>query len=114
MDTAILQQLADQLGVAVPYLWEVLIRQAPITGVSYLVSLILLDTGAVVASCILLKKATNEDQAWDNPVIFVAVLVVGIVDLIAVGMTMEYSSQIVYTFLNPEYWALSQLQMLIK
>lgn len=109
---SMLDVLAEKLNTTVEHLWAVLVNQAPIEGVSYL-----LVTGIafIVGVCSLRFACKLFDRAdfdnGNNEVIsFVISLVIGVICVI--GSIATFFSEflnIAGAFFNPEYWALERL-----
>jgi hypothetical protein len=86
----VLRELADQLGITIEHLWEVLVKQAPIEAVLSFVSVLI--CAGVFFFCF--------------SSVFVCV-VIGFISLI-VGVA-SIDSVMIVGFINPEYWALSEI-----
>lgn len=108
----VLQQLADQLGTTVEYLWPILVRQQKIEGIFGLVIFSLL----IITALIILKKTWN--KKWETEgeptvtgfagAISCVVLVVCFLVLAIGGTT------IISHIINPEFWALKEITKMIK
>ena len=100
MDTEILQQLADQLGVGLDALWAALLRQALISGA--------FDAGIAVLVGVLLwgnyRVWKHECDEVGQMAANVTASVVALV-LLAILYAAVYHS--VTAFLNPEWWAIN-------
>ena len=121
MDEKTLQALtglANKLGITAEYLWGVLLRQAPLTGVINLMLIMAWVIGAVVWCRFIVRKTTcprpTDDGLyrradWTGEAAFFGWASAVVVALIA-GMAV--SSSLVTTvaaLANPEYWALRQI-----
>ena len=113
-----LTALANKLGTTAEYLWGVLLRQAPITGVVNLAVMVTWVTAAVLLLRWVRRKTqvppkTKEDPypraEWDSDGAFFAwggaILFAALTALI-VGLEL---SGVVAALVNPEYWALRQI-----
>lgn len=113
-----LTALANKLGTTAEYLWGVLLRQAPITGVINLAVM-----AAWVAMAVLLLRwvrsktrvpPKTEDERypraeWDSDGAFFAWAgSIAFAALVAVIVGLELSGAIA-ALVNPEYWALRQI-----
>ena len=100
----VLNTLAAKLGTTAEYLWSVLLKQAPITGVTDLILLVALIAFTVVYVNWVMSKPfkddMNESIAWFG--------VIGLV-LLTIVVTMSSTSTIFAALFNPEYWALRQI-----
>lgn len=104
---------SKNLGVAVPHLWEVLIRQQYIKGIQGIVTFI------VSLVCIYplwrltryFRNLEEEDpySAWDFATFFTFI---GMVVLITIGFFSFYDS--IGQLLNPEYYAIQDIIKLVK
>ena len=104
-----LEPIAEKLGVAVEHLWEVLIRQAPISGVFDLLFYAL--TGAAAYATyklwLFIIRKCGEDR-WDE----IAYLWPGLATISVAAMiiaSLASMSTTAAAFFNPEYWALHQV-----
>ena len=98
---ALLKELAEKLGTTSEYLWEALLRQAPITGTIDLLILAGWVTGLILMFHKLKKLSDKEyvELLW---------LVWGVLACIAALASLTLSTTI-SALINPEYWALKQL-----
>lgn len=105
----LIENLANQLGVAVPYLWEVLVNQAHVAAVT---SILFLAAVFVVVSVLLFLFTKSLKEDWDvgGPIILCLLVVFGIVFIIQI---FEFAYTVPTAFLNPEYWALKQIMNMI-
>lgn len=110
---ALIRELAEKFGTTSERLFEVLIRQAPISGITDVIvilawSFILYAFYRVIKrkTAILKDKMFSE---WDTDIAVVAWVLWGVVTFftaIIVGVSM---SSIVAAIFHPEYWAIQQL-----
>lgn len=92
----LLAELAQNLGVAVEHLWEILIKQQYISGFMALAGLIF-----SIGILILLLKGFKE---WKNDVSLVGLMIlIGFFTILAFFLTLQATLN---NFLNPEYQAL--------
>ena len=105
----LLEKLAETLGVTTKILWEVMIKQAPISGCIDIIQYIIFIIACIGCYKITIKSysnvKTNEvDDIIYLPLIFAWIIlsVVGIVCFFCIGDT-------VIAFVNPEYWALDRI-----
>lgn len=114
----VLTALGNKLGTTAEYLWGVLLKQAPITGLIDLALMAAWVIGAVLW-CRLVVQKTTKPQAteqnryphaeWDGDGAFFAWASALAVAFIA-GVVVSGSLQnIVSALANPEYWALRQI-----
>jgi amino acid transporter len=104
-----LQKLAEKLGTSAEYLWEVLVNQAPIQGFLILLQIIL-----ILLSVFLLYKLhryflKNDvyDEYEEGAAIFMILAAMIVATFIIFGFI--HIPEMIYAFLNPEYWALRQI-----
>ena len=105
-----LTALAHKLGTTAEYLWGVLVKQAPISGV-----LDLAVIAAWAAACVWLvrlvrRKTAGDDPAWDDETgrvfawigTWLACILAAVIGSLSVAGA-------VTAIVNPEYWALRQI-----
>ncbi len=113
-----LQQLAQQLGTTVEFLWAALMRQALIDGVVTLVQFVIIGVGLWANykyTRFVLRKINAEDhkERWDEPAIIpptILWVVLAILTLVAFFSI----SDLLAAFFNPEYWALQKVLSFVK
>ena len=113
-----LTALAEKLGTTAEYLWGVLLKQAPITGVIDML-VIAAWVAAVVIWARFVQRKTNkpaptEDDRypsaeWENEGAFFSWVSVFILCVIVALMAGSCLSTTVAALANPEYWALKQI-----
>jgi len=114
-----LTALAEKLGTTAEYLWGVLLKQAPIAGVTNL-----LEMAAWIAAVVMWfrfvqtkttrQPATDSDRypkaAWNDELgvgmAWASVLVIAVIVAVIIGSGL---STTVAALFNPEYWALKQV-----
>jgi hypothetical protein len=115
-----LTDLAAKLGTTAEYLWAAMLRQAPISGAIDLALMAALVVASVVWSRVVLRKTKTPQGApaageyrnyaeWNDEVAvgaWASAIVLVVVTAVVVITNLPAS---VSAFLNPEYWALSQL-----
>lgn len=114
-----LNVLANKLGTTAEYLWGVLLKQAPITGLTKLLVVIVCVSAAVMWFRFVLRKTSKPpvregvpfpSADWDNdlgaPLAWVSVFLLAFLALV---VTISLIPTIVSAMLNPEYWALTQI-----
>lgn len=99
----IIRDLSEKLGTTTEHLWNVLIRQAPITATIELITSILLIIAGIIGWNYLSKLKLNEfDKA---PMYTIAVILISFcIIFILCSLPMQIAG-----LLNPEYWALKQI-----
>jgi len=105
----VLEKMAEKLGVTCEYLWSVLLKQAPLSGITDIVQYVVLG----IATWIFVKfgiKAHHEIQGsnWEE-VIYMPLILIGIFIAICWIAVFFYFPETIWAFLNPEYWALKQI-----
>lgn len=109
----LLETLATKLGTTAEHLWGVLVRQAPISGMTNLVLCIIFALG-LWKLIIFVKHKTNHRNAdwyYDRHPAWFGVSVV--TAMISIGLLISIPT-IVTAFANPEYWALKQLLSMVR
>lgn len=112
----LLEKLAEQLGTTSEYLWAVLLRQAPVNVLVFLIHVLLffvLTVAWIHISKPLAKTVAGQD--WINEAPSAAGLTVGwgTIALLWIWALASFENAIVAA-LNPEYWALQQVLDVIK
>lgn len=100
----LIRELAEKLGTTSEYLWQALIRQAPIEAWTHLLIcgfLIMLAVSALRW----IRNETEEIGEWQVGV----VIAFSVIGFIAVLFLIMESRMIVAGLFNPEYWALKQI-----
>jgi hypothetical protein len=119
-----LEQLALKLGTTVEKLWEVLLKQAPISGLIDGIISVGLIIAVILSFKFVQRKTTappktKEDyhdpkSPWDNEGAIIAWIVFGAFSFF-VGLFLIFAiGNIVTAFLNPNYWALKELSGFFK
>lgn len=108
--TTLLQELAVKLGTTAEHLWGVLLKQAPISGIVDLILILCFVSAWVTVFNIVQKNYRN----WEDVQKFAAWLVGGVISIYIVTFVLFKTEGIVTAFLNPEYWALSEILSKLK
>lgn len=105
----LIRELADKLGTTAEHLWEILIRQAPISALTDTIVFGLSIAILPFACWLLLKFMEKLDEEFHY---FIAVILTGTASvaclIVIIGYIMTLSVTIA-GFANPEYWALKQI-----
>lgn len=113
----LLEQLANKLGTTSEYLWNILLKQAPIDAtVTLLQTLFLFFVGWVLWKVHkkLLSKPTGQDyydsyyKEYDVGAVLPMVLVTVVWGIMMI-VCFYYFGSIVSGYFNPEYWALKEI-----
>ncbi len=110
--TKLIEQLSSKLGTTAEHLWGVLIRQAPISAITDL-----LTSGFIVflvwKSFQIVQRKTKETEEsepdWVEEGAFVAWCIWGLLALISISIVISSVEGIVAGLVNPEFWALKQI-----
>lgn len=114
----LLQKLADRLGTTVDHLWSILIKQAPISGLTSLIEVVVLIIIVLWGFSFVKKKTTegpcdkdgSRDFAdWDDEGAGFAWILWGLFTIGSIVFIFNEVSGIVCAFFNPEYWAFKQV-----
>jgi hypothetical protein len=115
----LLEKLAVKFGTTVEHLWEVMLRQAPISGVVDLgIDVILITFSILAFKFIRGKTATHEfgeegwtriEAEWEDEAAFWAWSGFIMMCIIISVVTLGSITSIVAAFFNPEYWALTKI-----
>jgi len=111
--------LANKLGTTAEYLWGVLLRQAPLTGIIDLLLMVAMSIGAVMWCRFVLRKTTkpektdynhrDPDAEWTDEVSVLAWCSAFAVVVVVVMVVSSNLDAAVAALVNPEYWALKQI-----
>lgn len=112
----LLEQLAAQLNTTVEFLWGVLLYQAKIQIVLFIVDIVIftLFTVGVVKLAKYGSRRFAKDNDFDQFGWIVLFIIIGIVE---VGWTFGLLfdlNHVITALLNPEYWALQQILEFVK
>lgn len=99
-----LTALATKLGTTSEYLWSVLLKQAPISGMTDLILITAMITLTAIYTRLVIKYFPELDEdsfgAWAVAAILVSLSTV---------ITLSSAGNIIAALFNPEYWALRQI-----
>jgi tetrahydromethanopterin S-methyltransferase subunit D len=116
--TALLENLAEKLGTTTEYLWSVLIKQASISAATSLIYFVLLILGGVVLYKIhkrLMKKDEDGDNVYDLKEMAIIPMIIAVIIWAIIFIICFFElGNVINGFLNPEYWALSEVSRLFK
>jgi uncharacterized membrane protein len=112
-----LTALATKLGTTAEYLWGVLLKQAPITGLVHLALLTSLVVMAVWWTRVVIDKTTEREvngfsyprAEWQDEEALAGWLSVAAFAFLAFLFVITNLADTVAALLNPEYWALKQI-----
>lgn len=113
-----LTALAEKFGTTAEYIWLVLIKQAPITGLADMAIMIFLVAAVTIWARTVQRKTTVSDSTesnrypkpqWDDEGKFFGWASVWISALIVALVIASTFSITISAFANPEYWALKQI-----
>ena len=114
----LLRNLASQLGTTTEYLWEVLVKQAPIDATINLIQCL-----SVFPFLFLFYKwykwiSNNKEKLYNNNELetlhYVGLYLVGLLLTICTVGSIITLPTVLSGYLNPEYWALNQLLEVLK
>ena len=104
----LLQEIAISLGTTVEHLWGVMVTQAPISSVTFLVTSILMVVALWFSSKYLLGLEKDEyDEFSINAIILWSVW--GCIAFFTFIIALSGLNAFIAGIFNPEYWALMQL-----
>lgn len=105
----LLDKLASQLGTTSKYLWKVLIRQAPISGILDILQYILIVI-MIWGSYYTYSWAHKmvEDKDWDETT-YAWPVITGLITVIFLITAFFSFPNTITKFINPEYWALKEI-----
>lgn len=115
--TKLIEQLANKLGTTSEYLWEILVKQAPIQAgitVVEIIAIVILGNLLWKAHKKMSEKIEGGSYLYDNLYeknmgIATAMIVLTLIwCLCVIGLLFSLDS-IIYGIFNPEYWALKQV-----
>lgn len=117
----LLEQLANKLGTTSAYLWNVLIKQAPISSTTTLFQyLILAMVGVILWKTHLRlskpkKDCTYSSNAYDeNDGVGILMIVTSIIYIVLLSVAFFSVESVINGYFNPEYWALDQILSNVK
>ena len=102
----VVDTLATKLGVAVPHIWEVLIKQQYVAGVELLLTGLFCGIGAWYCK----KFAQWGHETDDDPALTAGIIMGGLLAIISVLCLVSSLGN----FINPEYYALKDILDMIN
>lgn len=106
-------QLSESMGVALPHLWEVLIRQQYVSAIQHFIFVVIyiVSTSWVIKFFRYGMRRSEEDHYsfWDVGVFFC-----GFIWLVTTFFALSFLSEGVGLILNPEYYALKAVAEFIR
>ncbi|MFW5847510.1 MAG: hypothetical protein ACOCVF_01135 [bacterium] len=120
--TKLLSQLAEKLGTTTEYLWEIMIRQAPISAFSNLLQILFVIIYGIILWKIhvwLTKPVSNEDSNHSryykhDELVIIPMLIAAVIFIVFAVASFFSFPDIINGFFNPEYWALDNIIKEIK
>lgn len=120
MDNEALIILATKLGTTAEYLWGVLLKQAPIAGVTGLLLILLMVVSTVGWCWFVWCKTTRlkklkaggrpfQKADWDNDTAGFALASVVVLLIFVIPTVGALLTPTIAALINPEYWALRQI-----
>lgn len=103
----LIRELADKFGTTSAHLWEVMVRQAPISSATNVLVFFVLLAALYLSAKVMVKKAA-EDDYFEEFIVPAAIVWVFLSAFTILGFFFEFQMTVT-GFLNPEYWALQQL-----
>ena len=111
--TKLLQQLAEKLGTTAEHLWQVLVRQAPISAsiTMALLAGLIISAGLLARLSLRRTRMVIEDDSYDDSLRVAAVTswVAFVAVAIMAAVMLSDIETAVAGLINPEYWALKQV-----
>lgn len=118
-----IQKAADTLGVAVPQLWEILIRQQYVEAANSILALLAILTVAGIYAWVA-KKLLKSDSSYEETyggedikdIVFFSLVISGIFIAVILLITTIgfFENETIGKILNPEYYALKDIAEFIK
>jgi len=117
--TKILEQIAQKMGTTSEYLWQVLLRQAPIEATSTLIQsilILLLGWGLYKIHCKLTKEVDGKSSLYHKyeEKAGIPMFIGGIAFLVLFICAFCCIDSIVNGYFNPEFWALEKVMSVLK
>lgn len=112
-----INQISEQLGVALPHLWEVLVRQQVISGIINLFFIVPVIFGWVLVYKlfkVVLIKENKSEHYDDTGGLWVGLLFAGCTVGLFTFVYLANLSSIITSIVNPEYHALKEILDTIK
>ena len=109
--TNLLEQLSEKLGTTTEYLWGVLINQAKVEIITFLVMLsILILTSIFYARYIKWLFDEETDHTGDSEITHsIIVTTLGVFNLVYFIFIVTLIPKFVSAIFNPEYWAINEI-----
>lgn len=100
--TKLIKELADKFGTTAEHLWEVLVKQAPITSAIHLTIFGVVLIAALISIPMAIYKTRKDDE------ISLWVLPAAVFTMSSIILSCELLPIALAGFFNPEFWALKQ------
>lgn len=113
----VLEKLATKLGITVEYLWTVLVRQAYMEGIVYLVWFFVLILFSLIGIPKSIKwvKGLPQDETFGYDVQYIFAMVgLAVLFAIVIFSIPSMFSDGIQRLLNPEYFALEKILNVLK
>ena len=108
----LIRELAEKFGTTGQHLWEVMVKQGPISGMINLLVLIVFIFISFAGYRFLKKKFVknpNDPYRNDDEVVVIFWGIWAVCTFIIVVISATCLSSVITSIINPEYWALKQL-----
>ena len=106
----LLSALAEKIGITTEYIWIVLVKQAPISGIIDL----LVVTFWIFCIWISFKFIKRKTVDEDIDAVLWGYMVWGVISAVILIVIGRCISDQISSIINPEYWALQKITGLIK
>lgn len=103
----LLEAMATKMGTTVEYLWEILLRQAPVSATVGLFQCLVIVAIAVW----LMSKLWRWSRALEDDDLGIVILRIAavLVAILSLAILSDIWPDVLYGYFHPEYWALKQL-----
>jgi hypothetical protein len=109
LSSQVVEMLAEKLGTTTAYAWDVLLKQSNIEKIKYF-SIMLVLFVVILGGFFGLRYLTYRwYESNDDELILIGWVVYGVLSLIMGVFITGCGSELITLWLNPEYWALTQL-----
>jgi hypothetical protein len=111
--TKLVEQLATKLGTTSEYLWNILLKQAPVDAAISLVQILLMVSAGyflvVINNNRIAYNKENADSYSDDSLYCAALAVGGVIYVLMLFFCLGLIEDVINGFFNPEYWALNKI-----
>lgn len=109
LTSQVVNMLAEKLGTTTSYVWDVLLKQSQLEKVKYFSLMFVLSIVIVVGFFGLRYLTRRWLDVNEHELCLIGWVVYGVLGLLLAVCIVSSGSELITLWVNPEYWALTQL-----